>query len=172
MSNSDNRIWAPWRVDYILGTRPPSCPFCNIKAGCASPESLVLAVQEHAHVILNRYPYSGCHILVCPHRHVAKLDDLTDLEYGQLMSLLRSSVAAVQSACSPEGINVGINLGSAAGAGIEEHLHFHVVPRWSGDTNFMTAVGDTRVMSQDLAHAWQMLRPEFESLDISLESSK
>jgi len=166
VSNSEKRIWAPWRIDYILGSRPHSCPFCSIEAGSASPESLVLAVQEHTHVILNRFPYSGCHILVCPHRHVANLEDLSDAEYGQLMTLVRASTAAIKSVCNPQGLNVGINLGAAAGAGIEEHLHFHVVPRWSGDTNFMTAVGDTRVMSQDLEHAWNMLRPVFEPLDL------
>ncbi len=95
---------------------------------------------------------------------MANLEDLSDTEYGQLMTLVRASTAAIKSVCNPQGLNVGINLGAAAGAGIEEHLHFHVVPRWSGDTNFMTAVGDTRVMSQDLEHAWNMLRPAFEAL--------
>lgn len=165
MSRTDKRIWAPWRVDYILGSRPPTCPFCNIQAGTASAETLVLAIQEHALVILNRFPYSGCHVLVCPHRHVAALGELSEEQYSSLMALVRASAEAIQSTCQPEGMNIGINLGTAAGAGIEDHLHVHVVPRWSGDTNFMTVVGDTRVMSQDLAHAWNMLRPAFEPLD-------
>jgi ATP adenylyltransferase len=96
---------------------------------------------------------------------VAALGELSEEQYSSLMALVRASAEAIQSTCQPEGMNIGINLGTAAGAGIEDHLHVHVVPRWSGDTNFMTVVGDTRVMSQDLAHAWNMLRPAFEPLD-------
>jgi len=165
VSTSDHRIWAPWRIDYILGPKSTTCPFCEAPAQGASAQSLILAERAHTFVILNRYPYTGCHIMVCPKQHVAAIGQLEPHVYSELMELVRLSTERLQKACEPSGMNIGINQGTAAGAGISEHLHVHIVPRWAGDTNFMLTVGQTRVLSQDVEHAWEILRPEFSELD-------
>ncbi len=172
MSDTDRpddsgRMWAPWRIDYILGLKQTSCPFCDAPHGGASDTSLILALGRHAFVILNRYPYSGCHLMVVPRVHVSRLEQLSDEAYTELMSLVRASATRLQAACNPQGINLGMNLGEAAGAGIETHLHMHLVPRWAGDTNFMAVTAGTRVVSQGLEHAWATLRPHFEDLDVT-----
>ena len=159
------RVWAPWRIHYILGEKNQSCPFCEAPPLGATPESLVLALQPEAFVILNRYPYTGCHLMVVPRRHVADLSDLRDSEYHAMMSLLRASHERLKAACSPHGVNVGMNLGEAAGAGIASHLHMHLVPRWRGDTNFMPVTAGINVVSQGVEHAFALLRPHFQDLD-------
>jgi ATP adenylyltransferase len=163
------RVWAPWRIHYILspkeGGRASGCPFCTAPTMGPGPDSLVLASQPDAFVMLNRYPYTGCHLMVIPTRHESDLSALAPAEYTAVMTLVRESTARLQQACNPHGINLGMNLGEAAGAGIAQHLHVHLVPRWRGDTNFMSVTAGSRVVSQGLDHAYEMLRPFFADLD-------
>ena len=159
-----DRLWAPWRLSYVTAAQAPQtdCIFCDASAGRS--DELVVLRSRHSYVILNLYPYNNGHLMVVPARHLAALEALTPDEQTELMQLTRLSEMVLNEAYRPQGINVGINLGKAAGAGIENHLHIHVVPRWSGDTNFMTAVGQTRVLPEDLAATAARLRPIFEKL--------
>ena len=159
-------MWAPWRMSYILGEKQGACVFCEIAAAPVSDyrEKLVLVMQEHALVVLNRYPFAASHLLVMPRRHVSELTDLPAGEYDALMHLLRDATVRLKSVAHPEGMNVGFNLGKSAGAGIAEHLHAHVVPRWNGDTNFMPVLADVRVMPEMLDASWQRLAPAFADL--------
>lgn len=159
-----DRLWAPWRLSYVTAAQVPAidCIFCDASAG--RDIDLVVLRARHAYVILNLYPYNNGHLMVVPKRHLAALEALTPDEQVELMQLARLSEMALNEAYRPQGINVGINLGKAAGAGIENHLHIHLVPRWSGDTNFMTAVGETRVLPEELGDTVARLRPIFEKL--------
>jgi ATP adenylyltransferase len=160
------RMWAPWRMSYILGEKQGACVFCEMASAPASAyrEKLVLVVQPHAFVCLNRYPFATSHLLVVPRRHVPGLGDLPGDEYTAWTNLLREATARLTSVTKPQGLNVGMNLGAAAGAGIAEHLHAHVVPRWNGDTNFMPVLADVRVMPEYLDESWQRLAPAFADL--------
>ena len=160
-------LWAPWRMDYILALKErKGCIFCAFPERGPEHfrEDLVLVVQPHAFVCLNLYPFAAGHLLVVPRKHVSKLSDLTDEEYDAFMRLLRDTVAVVDSANRPEGMNLGMNLGRAGGAGIADHLHAHVVPRWNGDSNFMPVIGDTRVMPEHMDATWLRMRPAFEAV--------
>jgi ATP adenylyltransferase len=159
-----DRLWAPWRLSYVTAAQVPAtdCIFCDPSAG--RELDLVVFRGERSYVILNLYPYNNGHVMVVPDRHLSALEALTPDEQTELMRLTRLSEMALNDAYKPQGINVGINLGKAAGAGIENHLHIHLVPRWSGDTNFMTAVGGTRVLPEDLAATAARLRPIFAKL--------
>ena len=159
-----DRLWAPWRLSYVTAAQvpPTECIFCDPTAG--RDIDLVVLRGREAYVILNLYPYNNGHLMVVPKRHLAALESLTADEQLELMQLARLSEMALNEAYRPQGINVGINLGRAAGAGIENHLHIHLVPRWSGDTSFMTAVGQTRVLPEDLGATAARLRPIFEKL--------
>ena len=158
-----DRLWAPWRMDYIQGKRDPGCIFCDFAT--TPPEGrrakLVLAVTEHALVCMNRYPFTTSHLLVAPKRHVASLGALPLDEYVALMALVRDAAARLEAATKCEGMNLGMNLGKVAGAGIADHLHTHLVPRWNGDTNFMPVIADVRVMPEYLDEAWGRLEPFF-----------
>ena len=158
------RLWAPWRLSYVTAAPTPAtdCIFCD--AGGGLQPDLLLWRGRVTFVILNLYPYNNGHLMVVPNRHLPTLESLNEDEQLELMRLTRLSEIALTEAYRPHGINVGINLGRAAGAGIENHLHVHLVPRWSGDTNFMTAVGETRVLPEELAATAARLRPIFERL--------
>jgi ATP adenylyltransferase len=153
-------------MEYILGSKPETCFFCEYAAG--PPESyranLVLVVQPHALVCLNRYPFAASHLLVAPRRHVADLEQLPTEEYDATMHLVREAVVRLKAATRPGGVNVGANLGRAAGAGVDDHLHVHAVPRWPGDSNFMPVLSDVRVMPEHLDESWQRLAPHFADL--------
>jgi ATP adenylyltransferase len=149
-------------MEYILGPKAGECVFCAYAARGARREDRVLVAQSHAFVCLNKYPFASGHLLVVPRRHTSELSDLSAEEYAATMGLLRDTVGALKSALRAEGHNVGFNLGKVAGAGIAEHLHGHVVPRWAGDTNFMPVLADTRVMPEHLDATWARLRPFFE----------
>ena|SRR5579872_34702 len=157
------RLWAPWRIEYILAPKGKPCIFCDFAAAPATSyrEKLVLVVQPHALVCLNRYPFAASHLLVAPRRHVSNLEDLPADEYDALMRLMRESVARLRRVVEPDGVNVGANLGAAAGAGIAEHLHLHAVPRWAGDSSFMPVIAEMRVMPEYLDQSWERLRPHF-----------
>jgi ATP adenylyltransferase len=162
-------LWSPWRLAYIEGPKDKStCVFCRYaeetRTNPDSPESLVLATGAHAFVVLNRYPYNNGHLMVVPYRHTSTLTALGRDELSELMLFTQRAEQALREAYPLEGINVGLNLGKAAGAGIEEHLHIHLVPRWHGDTNFMTVVGETRVLPEDLPSTARRLRPVFDRL--------
>jgi ATP adenylyltransferase len=148
---TERPLWAPWRIEYIKGPKSDQCIFCNPDQGH------VVERGEHCLTILNTYPYAPGHVMVAPFRHVAALDELTDEEMLELMRLARRAVAAQRTAMTPDGVNVGLNLGKVAGAGIEDHLHVHVVPRWEGDNNFMPVLGETRVIGQALDAAREVL---------------
>src|ERR1022692_162767 len=151
-------LWAPWRMEYILGSKDAPCVFCS------RDEALLLATQAHAYVCLNKYPFAAGHLLVVPKKHASDITNLDEAESDAFFRLVRQAVDRLRKAISPEGINVGINLGKAAGAGIAEHLHAHIVPRWSGDTNFMPVMADVRVMPEYLATTRERLLPHFMGL--------
>jgi ATP adenylyltransferase len=146
-------------MEYLLGhNQKPGCFLCeHPKDEAAFRDNLVLLVQPHAFVCLNRYPFTTSHLLVAPRRHVAELSDLDAEEYGALMNLLRDTTVRLKRGVSCHAMNVGFNLGKAAGAGVAEHLHGHVVPRWAGDTNFMPVLADIRVMAEHLDTTWRRL---------------
>jgi len=160
------QMWAPWRMEYILGSKQGACVFCDLAATAPSTyrEKLVLVAQPHALVCLNRYPFTASHLLVLPRRHVANLEELPGEEYDALMRLVRDTTVRLKDALRPGGVNLGFNLGKAAGAGIAEHLHAHVVPRWDGDTNFLPVLADVRVMPEYLDDSWRRLAPAFVDL--------
>jgi ATP adenylyltransferase len=156
------RLWAPWRMAYIdQDAKEEGCILCN-KARERDPrEALVLAHTEHTLVMLNKYPYNNGHLLLAPRRHERNLSDLSPQEYADFSETLRRSVAIVREALNPGGINLGMNLGKCAGAGIDDHLHWHIVPRWEGDTNFMPVSAEVRVMPQHLLDSYDRLAPYF-----------
>jgi ATP adenylyltransferase len=159
------QLWAPWRMVYIdHGGKNGGCIFCAKNLQEQPRESLVLTETKHSLVMLNKFPYNNGHLLLAPKRHENKLDDLPQNEHSDLQETLRRSVAIVRTVLNPGGINLGMNLGKCAGAGVEDHLHWHLVPRWEGDTNFMPVVGETRVMPQHLLDSYDRLKPHFESL--------
>jgi diadenosine tetraphosphate (Ap4A) HIT family hydrolase len=154
-----DRLWASWRSAYVadvtLGRGHESgCVFCALLREEPSPESGLIVANELAACLLNAYPYGSGHLLVLPRRHVAGLSELTDDEAAALWALSRQAVRSVEQAYRPDGVNLGANLGEAAGAGIPAHLHLHVLPRWQGDTNFMTSIAETRVLPESLAETW------------------
>lgn len=139
----------------------PRCVFCDLPAQGDDERALILARGEHCFVIMNAYPYATGHLMVVPYAHLDRLTDLTSEATVEMMELARTAQTVLADAMGPHGFNLGMNQGSAAGAGIEDHLHLHLVPRWSGDTNFMTSTGDVRVMPQSLEETYAMLKPGF-----------
>jgi ATP adenylyltransferase len=165
-TTNDRRVlWAPWRMQYIGSAKEPGCIFCDKRTAPDQKAALVLARTPHTIVILNRFPYANGHIMVAPRRHTAELSALPADEHLELAEVLRRSMTLLQEFFHPEGMNVGMNLGRAAGAGITEHLHWHVVPRWVGDTNFMPLIGEVRCIPEHLEALWDRLRPVFAQLE-------
>jgi ATP adenylyltransferase len=145
------RLWAPWRMEYIDSARneeDAGCLFCEAPGMGDDEKALILARSDKSFAILNKYPYNSGHLMVAPFRHVGELEDLEDDESLDMQRLLQRSIKAVKEAMKPDGFNLGMNLGTVAGAGIPDHLHWHVVPRWNGDTNFMPVLGNTRILPQ------------------------
>jgi ATP adenylyltransferase len=158
------RLWSPWRLQYVLGNKTDSgCPFCEAPT-LTEQQSLIVFNGHTCYVILNLYPYNNGHIMVVPYRHVATFALLTVEELHELALLTQRSEMALNEAYRPQAMNVGANLGKPAGGGIPEHLHVHLVPRWTGDSNFMTVVGDTRVLPEELSEGARRLRPIFARL--------
>jgi ATP adenylyltransferase len=157
-------LWAPWRMEYIAAEKPGGCIFCDYPAEEgeeADRRHLIVHRGERAYTILNRYPYNSGHLLVVPGAHVAAPEDLAPGLFADLDRELLRALAALRRAYRPEGLNLGMNLGQVAGAGIADHLHWHVVPRWNGDTNFMPVIGDPRVVPEALDATWARLRAAF-----------
>ena len=155
-------IWAPWRMEYILGEKADICIFCEkSKAGASDEKNFVLCRGQYAFALMNIYPYNNGHIMIAPYVHVPSLTALDNDQLADLFRLTQFCESVLGQAMRPEGFNIGINLGKAAGAGIEEHLHVHIVPRWNGDTNYMTAVSNMRVIPQHLEETYKLLVPYF-----------
>jgi ATP adenylyltransferase len=158
------RLWAPWRTEYINQEPRPGCLFCRVIADPSDPDAeLVVWRPEGAIVILNKFPYNPGHVMVAPLAHEGDLADLDDAESASLMRALRRSITVLRQTLTPEGFNVGVNIGRAAGAGIPDHVHLHVVPRWNGDTNFMPVLSEVKVINEHLQQTAEKLRLAFSS---------
>lgn len=157
-----DRIWAPWRMEYVGSEKKAGEQKCFL---CVDPkddaESLVIGRGDRAFVIMNRFPYTNGHIMVVPVRHIGRVEDLSDEESLEMMRLVRVMVAIYKEAFGVDGLNIGMNVGKAAGAGLEDHIHIHMVPRWFGDTNFMPVLGETRVISEHLLSSYETLKRKF-----------
>jgi ATP adenylyltransferase len=161
---ASQRIWAPWRLEYVKDASKDNeseCVFCAALAAGDDEASLIVHRGDRCFVILNKFPYTNGHLMVAPYEHVAALQELNAETVAELMALAQRGMAALETSYSPHGYNVGCNQGRVAGAGVEHHIHMHVVPRWGGDTNFMPVLGDTRVMNQTLADSYRTVRGAF-----------
>ena len=158
------RLWAPWRMEYIGSEQPPGCLFCRVLSDPDDPASeLVVWRPQGAIVLLNKFPYNSGHVMVAPAAHQGELDALDEAQSADFMRALSHTVTVLRAALTPEGFNIGANLGRAAGAGIPDHLHFHVVPRWNGDTNFMPVLAEVKVVNEHLLVTAEKLRKAFAS---------
>ena len=159
---AEERLWAPWRLDYIKGPKPDECIFCAKPAGGDDESSYIVHRAERCFAILNTYPYNNGHLMIAPYGHVATLPALDAETVAEMMALAQRAMTILEDVYSPHGYNVGFNQGRVAGAGVEHHIHMHVVPRWGGDTNFMPVLADTRVMPQSLEQSYEALRGRFD----------
>ncbi len=157
-------MWAPWRIEYILGNKEEGCIFCK---ALSDQDDLTLYKGKVTMVIMNKFPYINGHLLVAPTKHISGLDQLSKDEMRELLVTVEQSVGILKQVMRPDGFNVGLNLGKVAGAGIEEHLHFHIVPRWLGDTNALTVFADVRVIPEHLKTTYNNLKPYFDKIDIT-----
>lgn len=158
-------LWCPWRMEYILGPKPEACVFCIPEHTEEDRERLILYRGQWNFVIMNKYPYNNGHLMVTPYRHLMNIVDLTQEEAHEQYDLTRQCVSILREAFNtPPGFNVGLNLGEAAGAGIREHLHMHIVPRWVGDSSFMAVLDEVRVMPEHLDQTYTQLKPFFDKL--------
>jgi ATP adenylyltransferase len=155
-------LWAPWRMAYIVGPKDPGCIFCAAVQSEDLRGQLVLA-QQPAVVMLNKFPYANGHLLVAPRRHAAHLRDLSRDEFQVLMDMLQRATTVLADTLQPEGMNVGMNVGAAAGAGVADHAHWHIVPRWVGDTSFMPLFAEVRVIPEHLEATYDRLKPVFDA---------
>ena len=157
-------LWAPWRIQYITGEKEEGCIFCKKPKERNDKKNLILYTGETSFIIMNRYPYSNGHLMTVPYRHISNLSDLTQEERLELMNLTVKCTDILQ-AIRPDGFNIGMNLGRAGGAGIDDHLHYHIVPRWNGDSNFMSVIADVRVMPEYLEQTYETLSKHLKSLE-------
>ena len=157
-------MWAPWRMEYILGDKQEGCIFCK---ALSEDDNLTLYRGRTTLVVMNKFPYINGHLLAAPKKHISTLDQLSKGEMGDLLETVEQSVGILKKVMNPDGFNVGLNLGKVAGAGVEEHLHFHIVPRWFGDTNALTVFADVRVIPEHLITTYNNLKPYFDKLDIT-----
>jgi len=155
-------MWAPWRMEYILSEKNDRCIFCD---ALSQNDELALYKGPDTLVMMNKFPYINGHLLVAPVRHLSGLDQLSKHEMGEILATVDRSVEILKQVMNPDGFNVGLNLGKVAGAGVEEHLHFHIVPRWFGDTNAFTVFADVRVIPEHLKATCDNLKPHFSNLD-------
>jgi ATP adenylyltransferase len=162
-------LWAPWRIEYILGNKDEGCVFCS---ALGAKDELTLYKDADVMVVMNKYPYINGHLLVAPASHVSRLDQLTEKDMGRLLSMVSTAIGILKHQMNPDGFNVGLNLGKVAGAGIEEHLHFHIVPRWHGDTNALTVFADIRVIPEHLEATYRKLKPGFDALKENLSNPR
>ncbi len=165
------RLWAPWRMEYIKSEKDGQCIFCTKPAEGRDRQNLILCRGPHSFVILNRYPYNNGHLMVAPYAHVASLEDLDISTLTDLMRMVQKCLVILRRALHAEAFNIGINLGQAAGAGIADHVHIHIVPRWAGDTNFMAVIADTRVLPDALDSTYETLLQALQELERADPSS-
>lgn len=155
------QLWAPWRIEYILGEKPGHCIFCEYPKQDRDRELLILYRGRLCYVIINKYPYNSGHLMVVPYEHRSHLNGYSSETLNEMMALTDASVARLEKAMRPEGFNTGINIGKAAGAGIDEHLHMHIVPRWTGDSSFMAVLDEVRVVPEHIMATYDKLAPLF-----------
>lgn len=158
------RLWAPWRLQYVTQEKPSGCIFCDKPQTADDQANLIVRRGRLAYVMLNTFPYNNGHLMVAPYAHVADLEALPAATLHEMMDLAQLCARALKAKFHPDGLNLGLNLGTAAGAGIKDHLHLHLVPRWQGDTNFMPVIGDVRVIPQSLEASYRLLREAFAEL--------
>ncbi len=159
-------LYAPWRMEYIGAEPEPGCLFCRLRDQPPEQDraTLVVSREPGAIVVLNRFPYNSGHAMVAPHPHAGSLEDLDDAQTRDLMAAVRRTLKALRSASNPEAFNVGVNIGRPAGAGIPDHVHVHIVPRWGGDTNFMPVLAEVKVVNEHLERTWEKLAKAFSAL--------
>jgi len=160
-------MWAPWRMEYILADKQQGCVFCD---ALEKNDDLTLYKGNDTMVMMNKFPYINGHLLVAPIKHLSRLDQLSRYEMGELLSTVERSVGILKQAMNPDGFNVGLNLGKVAGAGVEEHLHFHIVPRWFGDTNALTVFAEVRVIPEHIKTTYDNLFPHFDTLNLNTKN--
>jgi diadenosine tetraphosphate (Ap4A) HIT family hydrolase len=161
MLDQKDILYAPWRSDYVSGEKIEGCVFCHISSHADDDESLhVLYRDDHCFVVMNRYPYTPGHFMIIPHQHTDSLEELDSETWLHIADLAQKGVRLLKESFTAQGVNIGMNLGGAAGAGIAEHIHLHLVPRWRGDTNFITSIGETRVYSSDFEKIYRKILSE------------
>ncbi len=158
------KIFAPWRIEYIKMEKMEGCIFCELPKENKDEKNLILHRGKHAFVIMNNYPYNPGHVMVAPYRHVGSWENLNDEEVLDINNLVSLMIRAIKKAMNPHGFNIGINLGRVAGAGIVDHVHVHIVPRWDGDTNFMPVLADTKVIPQAMRETYRELKNSLSAL--------
>ncbi|MEO0275551.1 MAG: HIT domain-containing protein [candidate division WOR-3 bacterium] len=152
-------LWAPWRIKYIEGFKKGyECIFCIKSKDKNDKKNFILKRGKYSFVIMNIFPYNPGHLMVAPYKHVPELGDLNKEEIYEIMELVKESIEVLKKVYSPHGFNIGVNIGKIAGAGFEEHIHFHIVPRWEGDTNFMPVLGNTKIISEELKRSYRRLK--------------
>ncbi|MFC2060073.1 HIT domain-containing protein [Chloroflexota bacterium] len=155
------QVWAPWRIEYILMEKPSGCILCEKPGEDNDAANHILHRGDKNYIIMNIYPYNPGHLLITPYRHVASLEELSVDELHEHFEMVSRGIKVLREAFNPGGFNIGINMGKVAGAGIEDHLHSHIVPRWQGDTNFMPVISDVRVVAEALAETYEKLKGKF-----------
>jgi ATP adenylyltransferase len=151
-------LWAPWRIEYFKKAKGKGCFLCRSFASARDRDNLILQRGKTCVVLMNRYPYTSGHLMVAPGRHVATLEEMRPPELAEMMQLTQAAIRALKKIARPHGFNIGVNIGEAAGAGLKDHIHLHIVPRWTGDTNFVTVMADVRILPQALQELWKELR--------------
>ena len=157
-----NKLWAPWRMDYIRTPKEDGCVFCIKHESNKDRENLWLFRGRESFILMNLFPYTNGHIMISPYKHTSNTDDISSTGNQEIMVLANKSMNIIREIMGAEGFNIGANLGKAAGAGIEEHIHYHIVPRWLGDTNFMPITANTKVMVEGLQETWDSIKPQFD----------
>ena len=160
-----NKLWAPWRMDYIRTPKQDGCVFCIKHKSNEDKENLVLFRGKESFILMNLFPYTNGHIMISPYKHTSNTDHISSRGHKEIMILANQSMKILKKIIGAEGFNFGANIGKAAGAGIEEHLHYHVVPRWLGDTNFMPVTANTKVMVEGLQETWDSMKPQFDLIN-------
>jgi len=155
------QIWAPWRIEYVRMKKGEGCILCEKPKEDSDTLNYILYRGDKNFALMNKYPYTPGHLMVAPYRHIANLEELTDEELGEHFEIVSRGVKLLRQVFNPDGFNIGINMGKVAGAGIDGHIHSHIVPRWQGDTNFMPVMSDTRVISEALAETYKKLKGKF-----------
>ncbi len=154
---NQDKLWAPWRMEYILSEKSKECFLCQYPKENNDQKRLILYRGDETFVIMNYFPYNNGHLLIAPYKHTNQLSDLSDKAKLEMMNLMEFSIKILKESMNADGFNTGLNLGQVAGAGIKDHLHMHIIPRWNGDTNFMPVIGHTKVLSEGLNETWQKL---------------